>query len=406
MGRLAKDIAGKTPVSLGLLGAAAFMVIADARVIDPLLHIIADEFKVGVGSAAVIISAYTIPYGLFQLVYGPLGDAYSNSFGERIGKLKVITIALAAFAVGTAVCAFVSNIVLLTFLRILTGMAAAGVIPVTLAYIGDNFPYEERQAAIGKYLSALVLGQILSGSLGGIFGEYIGWRDIFLLFGIVSLGIAGLLWRGTRHLSDGHRPQSRVGRITFRPYYQLLTQPIAQTVIIGVFVEGFCVFGAFAYVGAFLRDRYSLSYVAIGFMPSGFGLGGLIYSRSVKWLVRRLGEIGLMGMGGGLMCISFLAIALFQNWMLFIPLNILMGLGYYMMHNTLQTQATELSPEARGTAVSLFAFNLFVGQGIGAAVFGRIVDNFGYIYCFIVAGVALALLSVWLVKQKQNSDES
>ena len=406
MGRLAKDIAGKTPVSLGLLGAAAFMVIADARVIDPLLHIIADEFKVGVGSAAVIISAYTIPYGLFQLVYGPLGDAYSNSFGERIGKLKVITIALAAFAVGTAVCAFVSNIVLLTFLRVLTGMAAAGVIPVTLAYIGDNFPYEERQAAIGKYLSALVLGQILSGSLGGIFGEYIGWRDIFLLFGIVSLGIAGLLWRGTRHLSDGHRPQSRVGRITFRPYYQLLTQPIARTVIIGVFVEGFCVFGAFAYVGAFLRDRYSLSYVAIGFMLSGFGLGGLIYSRSVKWLVRRLGEIGLMGMGGGLMCISFLAIALFQNWMLFIPLNILMGLGYYMMHNTLQTQATELSPEARGTAVSLFAFNLFVGQGIGAAVFGRIVDNFGYIYCFLVAGVALALLSVWLVKQKQNSDES
>ncbi|MEH2381326.1 MAG: MFS transporter [Nostoc sp.] len=398
MGRLATNIAGKTPVSLGLLGAAAFMVVADARVIDPLLHIIADEFKVGVGSAAVIISAYTIPYGLFQLVYGPLGD--------RIGKLKVITIALVAFAVGTAVCAFVSNIVLLTLLRFLTGMAAAGVIPITLAYIGDNFPYEERQAAIGKYLSALVLGQILGGSLGGIFGEYLSWRNIFLVFGIVSLTIAGLLWRGTRHLSDSQRPQSRGGGITFRPYYQLLTQPIARTVIMAVFVEGFCVFGAFAYVGAFLRDRYTLSYVAIGFMLSAFGLGGLIYSRSVKWLVRRLGEIGLMGVGGGLMSISFLAIALFQNWILFIPLSILMGLGFYMMHSTLQTQATELSPEARGTAVSLFAFNLFVGQGIGAAVFGRIVDNFGYIYCFILAGVAIALLSVWLVKQKQNSNQS
>lgn len=406
MGRLAKHTVDKTPVSLGLLGAAAFMVIADARVIDPLLHIIADEFKVGVGSAAVIISAYTIPYGLFQLVYGPVSDAYSNSFGERIGKIKVITVALAAFAVGTAICAFVSNLVLLTLLRFLTGIAAAGVIPVTLAYIGDNFPYEERQAAIGKYLSALVLGQILGGSLGGIFGEYIGWRDIFLVFGIVSLGIAGLLWRGTRHLNDGHRPQVRIGKITFRPYYQLLTQPIARTVVIGVFVEGFCVFGAFAYIGAFLRDRYSLSYVAIGFMLSGFGLGGLIYSRSVKWLVRRLGEIGLMGVGGGLMCISFLAIAFFQNWMLFIPLSILMGLGFYMMHSTLQTQATELSPEARGTAVSLFVFNLFVGQGIGVAVFGRIVDSFGYIYCFIVTSVAIALLSIWLVKQKQNSNET
>ena len=153
-------------------------------------------------------------------------------------------------------------------------------------------------------------------------------------------------------------------------------------------------------------DRYSLSYVVIGFMLSGFGLGGLIYSRSVKWLVRLLGEIGLMGMGEGLMCISFLAIALFQNWMLFIPLNILMGLGFYMMHSTLQTQATELSPSARSTAVLLFAFSLFVGQGIGAALFGRIVDSFGYIYCFLLVGVAIALLSVWLVKHKQNSDES
>lgn len=392
MGRSVTDKVGKTPVSLGLLGAAAFMVIADARVIDPLLHIIADEFNVGVGSAAVIISAYTIPYGLFQLVYGPLGD--------RIGKLKVITAALIAFAIGTAICAFVSNIVLLTLLRFLTGMAAAGIIPITLAYIGDNFPYEERQTAIGRYLSALVLGQILGGSLGGIFGEYIGWRDIFLLFGIVSLGIAGFLWRGTRHLSDGNRSQGRVV-LTFRPYYQLMSQPVARTVILGVFIEGFCVFGGFAYVGAFLREQYNLPYIAIGFMLSGFGLGGLIYSRSVKWLVLRLGEIGLIGVGGSLMCIGFLAIALFQNWVLFIPLSMLTGLGFYMMHSTLQTQATELTPESRGTAVSLFVFNLFIGQGIGAAAFGRIVDNFGYVPCFIVAGVSLALLSFWLVKQKQ-----
>ncbi len=74
--------------------------------------------------------------------------------------------------------------------------------------------------------------------------------------------------------------QGCVDRITFRPYCQLLTQPIARIVTIGMFVEGLCAFGVFAYIGAFLRDRYSLSYVVIGFMLSGFGFGGLIYSRS------------------------------------------------------------------------------------------------------------------------------
>ncbi|WP_181154131.1 MULTISPECIES: hypothetical protein [Nostoc cyanobionts] len=63
------------------------------------------------------------------------------------------------------------------------------------------------------------------------------------------------------------------------------------------------------------------------------------------------------------MCISFLAIAFFQNWMLFIPLNILTGLGFYMMHSTLQTQATELASEAQDTAVSFFAFMLVCRPG-------------------------------------------
>ena len=393
MGRLTPEKAGKTRISLGVLGAAAFMVVADARVIDPLLHIIADEFKIRVGSAAVMISAYTIPYGLFQLVYGPLGD--------RIGKLKVMTVAMGAFAIGTAACAVVPNMALLILLRFLTGMVAAAIIPLSLAYIGDNFPYEERQAALGRYLGVVVLGQILSGSLGGFFGEYVTWRDIFLLFGIVSLGIALVMWRAIRRLPDKHRPQASVGLAAFQPYYQLMTQPAARTIMIAVFIEGFCLFGGFAYIGAFLRDQYHLSYVAIGFMLSGFGLGGLIYSRSVKWLVKKLGEKGLIGVGGWLMCAAYLLLAVFQNWILFIPLNILMGLGFYMMHGTLQTLATELTPEARGTAVALFAFNLFIGQGLGAAVFGVFVDSAGYVPCFVIAGVAIALLSVWFVKQKK-----
>jgi len=289
VGSSTTEKAGKQRVSLGLLGAAAFMVFADVRVIDPLLHIIANEFKVGVGSAAIIVSAYSIPYGLFQLVYGPLGD--------RIGKLKVMTAAMAAFAVGTAVCAFVPNIALLTLLRFLTGVAAGGIIPLSLAYISDNFPYEERQTAIGRYLSALMLGQILGGSLGGIFGEYIGWRDIFLLFGIVSLIIAVAMWYATRRIPDQQNIQNRVGLVNFKPYYQLMRQPAARNVIIAVFIESF-VFGAFAYTGAFLRDRYNLPYVTIGFMLGGFGVGGLIYSRCVKWLVNKLGETGLVGVGG------------------------------------------------------------------------------------------------------------
>lgn len=383
-------------VSVALLGAAAFIVTADVRVINPLLPIIAHEFHTDIGSTGFIVTAYTIPYGLFQLVYGPLGD--------YIGKLKIMTMAMAFFAVGTAICAAAPSLAILDLLRFLTGVAAAAVIPLSLAYIGDNFPYEQRQAAIGQFLTAVALANILSTSLGGIAGDVLSWRLIFLLYGLVSVGIFWAFWLATRGLSDQVKHDSKLFTLaSFKPYGQLISKPAPRLVIIAVFIEGVFFFGGFAYLGGFLKHRYDLPYWAIGLMLAGFGLGGLFYSRAVKWLVRRFGENGLMLYGGFLSCLCFLIIALVGSWELFIGVDILLGLGYYMLHSTLQTKATELSPEARGTAVSLFAFSLFWGQGTGAAVLGAVVgDDVGYTPAFIISGVAMGLLGIWLVNRTRR----
>lgn len=69
---------------MGLLGAISFMVIADMRVVDPLLRIIANEFGTTVGNTAAIISAYTIPYGLFQLVYSQNSSKYQSHLLNHI----------------------------------------------------------------------------------------------------------------------------------------------------------------------------------------------------------------------------------------------------------------------------------------------------------------------------------
>jgi predicted MFS family arabinose efflux permease len=53
----------------------------------------------------------------------------------------------------------------------------------------------------------------------------------------------------------------------------------------------------------------------------------------------------------------------------------MLGLGYIALHTTLQTRATELAPEARGTAIALFALFLFLGGALGAALFGPLIDH-------------------------------
>jgi predicted MFS family arabinose efflux permease len=385
---LPNETAGRRDlVSLGLLGALAFVVTADARVVDPLLPVIADDFTTSIATAGLAVSAYTIPYGLFQLFYGPLGD--------RAGKLRVMGAAAAVFAIGTAACGLAPSLPFLVLLRFLTGMTAAAIIPLSLAYIGDNYPYSDRQAAIGRYLTAIALGQILGTSLGGTVADILSWRLIFLTYGLASLALAAIFWRATRPFAtlDAKGAAARGPLISLTPYRRLLQKPMARRVLATVFIEGFCFYGGFVYVGASLRDRFDLAYAAIGAILAGFGIGGLIYSRTIRYLLRRLGEPGLVLLGGSLVSTCMLALAVIGSWQLAIPLVILTGIGFYALHGTLQTKATELSPGARGTAVSAFAFCLFVGQGLGAATFGRLVDQSGYAPAFVVSGFAVAILA-------------
>ena len=410
--------------SLLVLGTAAFMVQADARVIDPLLHVIAREFHTVPPTAAIVISSYALPYGLFQLFYGPLGD--------RIGKLRVMAACLALFAVGTFACAFVPNLPVFALLRFLTGMVAAAVVPLSLGYIGDKFPYETRQIALGRFMSALMMGQIAGSTLGGLFGQYLGWRDIFLVFGIVSLAVSALLAREAQRFPEPRRADRRfglpmlavpiggsvifVGILGVLPLglsrtleglgacllvYALMTQygamlkrPNALLVVGTVLLEGLFVFGGLAYLASSLTDRFDINYAAAGLLVAGFGVGGLVYSASVKKLVGRIGELGILLLGGTLLGVAFVSIGLMPVWQWFIPLVILLGMGYYTMHGTLQTRATELAPEARGTAVSLFAFFFFMGQATGPQLLGSIVKSSGYQAAFITAGIGLFSVAV------------
>ena len=70
----------------------------------------------------------------------------------------------------------------------------------------------------------------------------------------------------------------------------------------------------------------------------------------------------------------------------------LAGFGYYMLHNTLQTHATQMAPEMRGLAIAAFASCLFLGQAIGVAVAAPIFDRIGGQPIFLAAGVLLLIV--------------
>jgi predicted MFS family arabinose efflux permease len=126
-----------------------------------------------------------------------------------------------------------------------------------------------------------------------------------------------------------------------------------------------------------------------------FGLGGLIYAGTVKQLVRWLGQPLLAMSGGFVLGAAYLILAFAPVWWI-APLAVtLIGLGFYMLHNTLQTNATQMSPEARGTAVGVFSASLYLGQTAGVAMFAPVVDRTGAPAVFVAVAILLPARGLW-----------
>jgi predicted MFS family arabinose efflux permease len=74
------------------------------------------------------------------------------------------------------------------------------------------------------------------------------------------------------------------------------------------------------------------------------------------------------------------------------------GLGFFMLHNTLQTEATQMTPQARGTSVALFASMYFIGQTVGVALAAPVMDRHGARPLFVISAVLLPALAFWFTQ--------
>jgi predicted MFS family arabinose efflux permease len=338
-----------------------------------------------------VVTAYAVTHGSIQLVIGPISD--------RFGKYRTVALTCAIGAVLVAVCGTVSTLPQLALARLATGAAAGWIIPISMAYVGDVTPHDRLQQILGRYISGQILGQLFGQAAGGVLGDLLGWRNVFfVLAGLFALATAGLVFE----LTVNPQTRKRGGggtRGLLGGYAAVLTNPFARIVLIAGFLEGALAWGAFAYIGAYLHLRFGLSFSLVGGVVACFGIGGLIYAALVKLFVRGLGQPGLAVMGGIVLAAAYLELALGSLWWLAPIATTAIGLGFYMLHNTLQTNATQMTPQARGTAVGLFSSALYIGQTAGVAVGALVIDRAGAVPLFLAAAAALPALAVWFVSE-------
>ena len=130
------------------------------------------------------------------------------------------------------------------------------------------------------------------------------------------------------------------------------------------------------------------------------GAGGWIYAAIAKQVLRLMGQNRMVFIGGVLCLLSYVGFAFAPTAHLFIGAGLALGLGMFMIHNSIQTRVAEVAPRARGTAVALHAFHFFLGQTAGPVVFGLLLHQAGARAAFLVGGVILLSLAALLASRR------
>lgn len=385
----APSVAAPPPeAALPLLAIAGFASMVAMRLCDAMLPALGQSFGVAASEASAAVSAFAVAYGVMQLLAGPLGD--------RFGKPRVVASAAALCALAAFATALAPDLRTLTLGRVAMGAAAAGIIPMTIAWIGDQAPWERRQVVLARLLSYTVVGMMTGAWAGGAVAEHLGWRWAFAGVGLLLLGAAGgIVARGLASVAP---PPVVAGQ--WQRLRALLADGRARRLFAVTAAEGALVFGVMAFVPSLLHQRFGLPLSQAGAVLALFGAGGFAYAHSVAWLLRRVRPAQLAAAGGALLCTAFVTLALAPHWAWSLLACAIGGLGFYGLHGFLQTRATQLSTEARGSAVALFACVLFIGQSAGVAAMAALVARGGATPAMAAAGLALAALAASQWRQR------
>jgi len=370
---------------VAFLAVSAFASTCSFRILDPAIPQLSEEFGVSTGTAGDGVMWFALAYGIMQFFYGPIGD--------RFGKYRVLALATLASALGSLAVALAPTFQILLLGRFLTGATCAGIIPLALAWIGDHVPYERRQETLARFILGNIIGVTSGLWIGGAFTDITGWRGGVLFLVALYLIIGTILFLQRSHVPEVQAPYKKIKFL--EPILLVFSSGWAWVVLITAMFEGGLVYGAIAYVPAYLQYTYEISATLAGITTGMFAIGALLYVVNARWLIAKLGELKLVACGGIMLGSSYFLYLEGPTWHWAMLGSVVCGFGYYFLHAVLQARATQMVEKARSTGVSMFACFMFLGQALGIILGSFVVDAFGLRFLLWISVATLPILGFW-----------
>jgi MFS family permease len=353
----------------------------------PLLPFIRDEFALDYTRVGLVISAFSLSYGISQLPAGWLSD--------RIGPRIVLTLGISGVAIFGLLVGVSQTFTMMIVFLVLMGIVAGGYHPTAPALISTAVGSKTLGRALGFHAvggsASFFLVPIVAAAMASVWG----WRSPFIGLAIptFAFGIVLYILLGRRAATDKtkYEPNSSPTETPHAPGYLRRLIPF---IILSTFTVAIP-FSVAPFIPLFMVDKFGVSReIAAAFLA-------LIYSAGFwaaplgGYLSDRLGRVKLLIVIGFVTSLVIYLLNLATYSLGIGALLICIGMLNYIRMPVAESYIISQTPERRrSTILGIYYFGGMEGIGILTPVIGYLIDNFGFHITFTIAGATIALVSL------------
>ena len=380
-----------------ILAIGAGFSVASIYYVQPILPQMGHDLHLTLDGMGLVPTLTQIGYALGILLLLPLGDRYD--------RRKIIAVKSTALTAMLWLCSQVTGPTALWLSSLLLGMAATlaqDIVPVAAILA----PVGKQGKTVGTVMTGLLVGILLSRTVSGVVGEYIGWRAMYQLAAL-SIAIIGIaLWRilpaFAQHSALSYPGLLRSMLQLWRSYPALRRAALAQ----GLLSVGFSAF--WSTLAVMLEQHYQLGSAVAG----TFGLAGAAGAMAAPLsgsLSDRFGAGKVTQLGAALSAISFAALFLLPALPLHSQLALIalsavgfdLGLQSALMSH--QTLVYSLNAQARGRLNALLFTGVFIGMASGSALGAKAMSLAGWPGVTLLATLASVMCLIVRLRSEKNN---
>ncbi len=362
---------------------AGFATFSTLYAVQPLLPLLATHFRLSAEAASLAVSLATGPLALGILVAGAVSD--------RVGRRPLMVAAMITAALLTVAAAVVPGWYALLALRLLAGLALAGVPAVAMAYVAEEVDSASIGAAMGLYIAGSALGGMGGRLVASLVAAVADWRWALASVGLIGLALADA-FRRLAPPSRRFAPSDAGWWALPRGAAALFRDPGLRL----LYVESFVLMGAFVtiynYAGFhLLAPPYGLSQATIGAVFLLYVLGSLS-SRLFGGLAGRLGRRRVFWVPVVLLIAGVALTAAAPLWLVILGIAVL-TIGFFGAHSIASAWVGRRGGAARGQAAAWYLFFYYLGSSLLGSAGGVAWTRHGWtgvvLFCAALGGIAL-----------------